>query len=229
MSSYLSNKYTKIYYEIINRAQSRDKIDGYTETHHIIPRSLGGSDCKDNLVILTAREHFLCHRLLTKMTTGKEKSKMVFAMWAFTRSSRNQSRQIINSHIYSHIREEWAKEISKLNSNVPRRNLTEDEKRKMSLVRKGIPKSEETKKRMREAWKTRSKEFSLDHRKKITEANIGRTASEETRQKMSKVRSGINPVWTQKTFVCEHCGKTGTGISNYNRWHGDNCKHKEIT
>lgn len=61
------NKYTKWYMNIVERAKNRD-LDGYTESHHIIPRCLGGSDDKNNLVSLTAREHFICHLLLTKMS-----------------------------------------------------------------------------------------------------------------------------------------------------------------
>jgi hypothetical protein len=58
--------YHKLYNSIIqNRKQN--PIEGYTETHHIIPRSLGGTNDKENLVDLTAREHFICHLLLTKM------------------------------------------------------------------------------------------------------------------------------------------------------------------
>jgi 5-methylcytosine-specific restriction endonuclease McrA len=57
---YLQNKYTRWYYNIIQRAQQRN-ISGYTEKHHIIPRSFGGSNQKENLVALTAREHFVCH------------------------------------------------------------------------------------------------------------------------------------------------------------------------
>lgn len=227
MSTYQNNKYTQIYYQIIEHARQRENIDGYTETHHIVPKSLGGSDLPENLVVLTAREHYVCHRLLTKMTTGKEKSKMVFALWAFARSSRNQERKIINSHTYSHIRKEWAAEISQINSNRPRRRLTQEERREMSLARKGNPKSEETKQRMREAWKTRSKEFSAEHRRKITEANLGRKASDETKKKMSEMRKGKSLDWTLVEFKCEHCGKVGTGTGNYKRWHGANCKHKE--
>jgi hypothetical protein len=55
--------YQKIYNQIINRAQNR-QLQGYKENHHIIPRCLGGVDDKENLVELTAREHFLCHKLL---------------------------------------------------------------------------------------------------------------------------------------------------------------------
>jgi hypothetical protein len=46
------------------------------ENHHIVPRSLGGSNKKENIVSLTAREHFICHWLLWKFTKGKDKIKM---------------------------------------------------------------------------------------------------------------------------------------------------------
>ena len=62
---FIDNKYTRVYYSIIDRAKTRS-ISSYTEKHHIIPRSLGGTDAKENLVPLTAREHFICHLLLTK-------------------------------------------------------------------------------------------------------------------------------------------------------------------
>lgn len=61
-----SMNYTKFYNSIIANAKSRT-IDTYTEKHHIIPRSLGGTDDKCNIVSLTAKEHFVCHLLLTKM------------------------------------------------------------------------------------------------------------------------------------------------------------------
>lgn len=60
--------YTKIYHSIINhRIQNPLPNIEYGEFHHIIPRSLGGSDDKSNLVRLSAREHFICHALLAEM------------------------------------------------------------------------------------------------------------------------------------------------------------------
>lgn len=53
------------------------------QEHHILPSSLGGSDEKSNLVLLTPREHYICHLLLTRMTTGSDRSKMVFAFFRF--------------------------------------------------------------------------------------------------------------------------------------------------
>jgi len=60
--------YQRIYESIIKKAKSenRKKYNGiYYENHHIIPKCLGGSDGKENLVLLTAQEHFICHKLLT--------------------------------------------------------------------------------------------------------------------------------------------------------------------
>lgn len=56
----------RIYNNIIDRAKSRSLI-GYKERHHIIPRCIGGLDDDQNLVDLTAREHFICHLLLAKI------------------------------------------------------------------------------------------------------------------------------------------------------------------
>jgi len=36
------------------------------------------------------------------------------------------------------------------------------------------------------------------------------------------IEKGLSP--TQKEWSCPHCNSTGKGSSNYNRWHGDNCR-----
>jgi hypothetical protein len=58
--------YQKHYNQLIARANNR-LVDGYCESHHIIPRCLGGDDSTSNLVNLTAREHFIAHLLLVKI------------------------------------------------------------------------------------------------------------------------------------------------------------------
>jgi len=73
----------KFYSQLIENAQSqnRKKIKGgtYYERHHIIPRSLGGLDIKENIVLLTGREHFEAHQFLVKMyhQTNGEKWRML--------------------------------------------------------------------------------------------------------------------------------------------------------
>ena len=78
---FITNRYTCIYFSIIETARSRVlPKDQYKETHHIIPRSMGGDNSSNNLVDLTAREHFICHKLLVRMTKGESRGKMAFAL-----------------------------------------------------------------------------------------------------------------------------------------------------
>jgi hypothetical protein len=80
------NKYFGWYSDLILNAIDRE-VTGYVESHHIIPKSLGGSNTKNNLVNLTAREHYIAHLLLTKITSGKDRNKMLFAFLAMDRIS----------------------------------------------------------------------------------------------------------------------------------------------
>ena len=81
------NKYYTWYVCICQQAQARNwqKNNGiYLESHHILPKSFraGGEKDKDNLVLLTAREHYLVHKLLTKFINHVQfKKKMIYAFW----------------------------------------------------------------------------------------------------------------------------------------------------
>ncbi len=81
---YKINKYTNWYYALIDRAQKRNwskrSAPYYVERHHIVPRALGGTNMGDNLVYLTAKEHFICHLLLPKMVDGEYRHKMLCAL-----------------------------------------------------------------------------------------------------------------------------------------------------
>lgn len=79
----IRSKYEIWHDAIIDRARSRC-LSAYKETHHIYPRSFGGSDDPANLVDLTYREHFLIHWLLTRICAGNQKRKMVHAFHAMT-------------------------------------------------------------------------------------------------------------------------------------------------
>ena len=107
------NKYTKYYTLLTNRARGRVLAE-YTERHHIIPQSLGGSNDKDNLVDLTAREHFICHWLLIKMTEGEHRSKMLYALNGMKAENRYQQRysSSITARVYERYRIEHAKNHS---------------------------------------------------------------------------------------------------------------------
>lgn len=119
---FINNKYTKWYYQIINSAKQNPHC-GYTEKHHIIPKSLGGDNSKENLVRLSARQHYICHVLLVKMTEARYKSKMGYALLWFRSKGNSSSRDhIFNSWTYVLLKgnlrtsedftDEWRKKIS---------------------------------------------------------------------------------------------------------------------
>ena len=57
--------YIKIYCNLIRKAKNRDTVEGYTEKHHIFPKSIFGNN--KNVVSLTGREHYVAHVLLQKI------------------------------------------------------------------------------------------------------------------------------------------------------------------
>ena len=70
--------YKRLYNKLIEKGKNR-KLKGYTENHHIIPKCLGGKDVKSNLVKLTAKEHFLAHKLLVEIYPNEY--KLLWALW----------------------------------------------------------------------------------------------------------------------------------------------------
>ena len=100
---FIENKYYSAYLRIVESAASRGTGD---EWHHIIPKSLGGTDARENLVHLTEREHFICHSLLVRCTAGLVKRKMHFAYWRMVNGARTYTP---NARSY-----EWARKTSPL-------------------------------------------------------------------------------------------------------------------
>lgn len=73
--------YAKIYDDLIEHRKMLPKIAGeYYEKHHIIPRCKGGTNKKDNLIFLTAEDHFVAHLLLAKAYGGVDLWRAVQAM-----------------------------------------------------------------------------------------------------------------------------------------------------
>lgn len=77
------------------------------ENHHVIPRSLGGSDVPSNIVRLTSRAHYVCHLLLIRMHTGPSKRKMLYAFNLMSSLSRYAT-----SKKYAKIRSEISQQLS---------------------------------------------------------------------------------------------------------------------
>jgi len=135
---FLQNKYSSWYYSIISKAKSqvRSKKDGqYYESHHIIPKSLGGNNSKQNLVLLTAREHYICHLLLPKMCSDSKNIKnMCFALHSF--KMKNKHHQRYNSKLYDYFRKTYSCHISGEKNPNYGNKWTDEQKKNLSITRK---------------------------------------------------------------------------------------------
>jgi hypothetical protein len=93
--------YLKIYNRIIARAKLENRkktIEIYYEAHHIIPECLGGNKNKQNMVLLSAREHFICHWLLHN--AFKTNKKLFYAFYMMCKvKNKNQNRYTPSSRI----------------------------------------------------------------------------------------------------------------------------------
>lgn len=108
----LKMDYRKIYTQLIDsRKQRVTNPDVYYEKHHIVPRCLGGTNHKSNIVKLTAREHYIAHLLLYKSAHDENtKIRMAYALNAFKYLSCDKRQ--INSRQYDVIKREFSKMMS---------------------------------------------------------------------------------------------------------------------
>lgn len=81
----------------------------YYENHHILPKSLGGVNNSYNMVLLTPREHFICHWLLIKIYPkgSNERKKMLYAFWSMKLKPTQKCERYINARAYELLRKEY--------------------------------------------------------------------------------------------------------------------------
>jgi len=242
------DKYTRWYNQIIDRARFRI-TEEYTETHHIQPRSLGGSDDISNLVELTAREHFICHWLLVKMTKGEDHYKMLNALRMMRAEKHGQQRYEtkITARVYESIKKEYAELQSILRTGEGNgfygKTHTEEARRRISEANKGRVQPPEEKARQIAAITGRKRApFSEEWRARLSDSKRGEKnnrygveLSEETKQKIREKALGRKQSEETKKKkadairglakpkrLCPHCQQM-IAVNTYPRWHGDRC------
>lgn len=208
-------EYQRIYDSLISFRKKNELTTGYYERHHILPRSLGGKDDDENLVKLTAREHFIAHLLLARFNRCKETA---YAIWMMQCSSKTHKRHPIkrNSRTYEWCRIEFAKyQVGKL--------VSEETRKKQSDYWTGRPRpkvnrkphSEETKQKMRIAAANR-KPVTKETREKLSKLFRGRKikpCSDEHKKKISLSLIGKK----RKPFTEEHKQKIGNANRKTNK------------
>lgn len=155
----------KMHYDnLIEKARARVIVKEYKEKHHIIPRCMGGQDDKENLVELTAREHFIAHQLLAKAYPNIDGLQIAAYLMSCRRKIKNRD--------YSYLKEKFMKSLVGKPKTIEHRNklsiahtgktLSKDHREKISKCQKGKIVSEATKQKMSVSFVIARKELNKD-------------------------------------------------------------------
>lgn len=182
--------YKLIYDNIIKKARllNRKKNDcTYYEKHHIIPKCLGGDNTKNNLVLLTFKEHFICHKLLYKIhENSKDSYKLMYALHRMY-SKGNTENVVKSGKFYQEVKQAFCKNQS--------------EKAKS---RKYYKHSAETREKI--GLKHKGKKLSKDHLDKIKQYNIDNREKKSTIAKnnhakgLYKNKNVLKELWQDENF-----------------------------
>jgi hypothetical protein len=187
-----------IHYErLIDRARWRDVPVVYTEQHHIIPRCMGGSNLSENLVRLTPEEHYVAHQLLVKMYPsvlglvnaaicmaanpyGKRGNKIYG--WLRKRYSVTVSQQMAN-------RAKTPEHKAALSKALVGKNVSLEARANMSKAKVGKTQSLEVV--SKRATKLKGIPRSDVCKQKLSEANLNKKHTNETKKKISDAQRGL--------------------------------------
>ena len=164
--------YLKVYCNLIRKAENRTPPEGYTEKHHVFPKSIFGKN--NRIVVLTAREHYIAHALLEKIYIkryGLSNRKTIKIMYAYNMMSNRGAYK--NSTLYEEFKKRFIKNNIGKNHPMYGKKHTENTKLKMRKPKKMPPRTK-------------------NHIEKLRQANIGKIVSEETREKLRKSLLGKN-------------------------------------
>lgn len=244
---FIDNKYTRLY-EVLTSRPDNPEVE-YCEKHHIIPRCLGGSNKRSNIIILTARKHFLVHWLLTKMCLDpKHTQKMKYAMrcmsWDKTkgRGLKPWQYQIAKNKLSEASKNRIVSEATrnKLSKSGKKRFEEKSERDKMSLAKLSSPFSKHSNAtklkmsasalRLREnptyviahAEGTKKAQSTPEFRKKRSE--LAKMRYKE-RPELLEGLKGAGEAQKNNIVICPHCNKVGMNRP-MKRWHFDKCKIK---
>lgn len=219
------NKYLKWYNNIVcRRLLQKPNEKEYCEKHHYIPKCIY-RDSKE-VVLLTAREHFVLHLLLPRFIKDLSlKKKLIFALWGMcNQKTTSQLRRAVCSRTYAEVKFAFSKSISGNN------HWMKDPIRRQNLSKKCIGRkhSEETKNKLSKIFMGRK--FTKEWKEKIGLANKGlkRTKDMNTAQSKRMKEAYAKGLVTSPTlgvkkekFTCKYCGEL-CDTANLKKWHNAN-------
>jgi len=218
--NFIENKYFKWYCNIINNALLRKLDKGvYCESHHIIPRSMGGGNKKTNLVNLTGKEHYVVHHLLTKFTNNSSYHKMMKAYFMMA----NLGKGFINARQFEILKTYISNSMKKVKPlKTGLRSIYHPETQAFAMK-----KSEELETHLEAGWilksscKPRPTNIVCEHCSYIS--NPGNHAKHHGDKCRSLLPEEPKRAYFSIRKICEHC-QGEFNIGHYVQRHGDNCK-----
>lgn len=177
--------YSRIYNELVIKCKNRDQLVGiYYEKHHIIPKCMSGKDDADNLVYMTAKEHFISHLLLHKIYPNNPYLMNAVLMMK-VESTKFHDRKL-NSRMFDFIKNK----LYNSDIEIPWKckGHSDESKKKMSAIRKQyLQDHPEEKERMRLMALNRTPE----HKEKIRQGSLGKKRTDEQRKNISEAHKGV--------------------------------------
>ena len=201
--------YLNLYNNLISSRKQLIRKKGYGvyyEKHHIFPKWLGGSNAADNLVLLTAKEHFIAHLLLWKHYRDRP-SALAFHKMACSNNANQQrnftSAQFEKARIAFSESQTGEKNWTRINGG-PNKGKPSPNKGKKLASRPHLSGDNNPARRPEIA-------------EKISKALLGHKKSAEHLKKLSDI------YYLKPKTICQYCNNA-FDYRNYARWHGDNCK-----
>lgn len=207
---FIINKYLHYYNSLCNNARNRCPVAGYYEKHHIIPRALGGSDDASNIVKLTAREHYIAHAILVRITDGVDKHRMINAWFRMSCQGTHPEFTFVNSRRFELARHAFANTAGWALRGKSYEELHGKEKSITLKQKRSTTKSQE---RKGKSWEEiygveQAAAMRVIRGRQSVVWNTGRKHSEDTRKRISK--AAANRVYSKVECAC------GKQISSHN-------------
>lgn len=246
--------YMKHYSELIGTrkllGRKKSKTE-YYENHHSIPKWLGGDNSKDNMVLLTAREHFIAHWLLwkhyrdrpsalafhrmTRSNNDNQQRNFTSKQFELARNAHSESQKGINNHMFGKPSPNRGKpgvcrgvsrpELSKRMSGENNPAKKSESRKAISSALSGVPKSESHKASMSTAALKIEKTKCTYCDVIVDNRNFARWHGNNCKMNVNGARFYLKVQPETKPrgqLHCEWCDKS-FDIMSYGHWHGDQC------
>lgn len=214
--------YRLAYENLVQKALERTDIPNVIEKHHIVPKSMGGTNAKSNIVFFTPKEHYVAHHLLWKIHNNRE---MQYAFWCMVNVRTGGRDYRVTGRVYQQIKVQHQATMKILRTGAKDTDETRSKKSKSHTgVKKGISPLRGREMPIGQQWKVICPHCDCSG----TEWNMKRYHFD-----MCKVKNPARIIESKSKGItltkhkCPHCD-IETSMGNLRRWHFDKCKKKEI-